>query len=192
MRIFLAGASGIIGERLLPILIADGHRVAGMTRTAGKAGKISGSGGFAVVCDVFDVKGLMEAVVSFHPDFVWSQLTDLPDDPLLIPEHGLANNRIRTEGTDNLLRAAAAVRSRVIAQSVAWQLPGAGGTAVSHLEERVLAAKGVVIRYGQFYGPGTYYQTEKPDHPRIHIDEAAQRSLAALALKGGLLTIKEE
>ena len=176
----------------MPILIAHGHRVAGMTRTAGKAGRISGSGGFAVVCDVFDVKGLMEAVVSFHPDFVWSQLTDLPDDPLLIPEHGLANNRIRTEGTDNLLRAAAAVRSRVIAQSVAWQLPGAGGTAVSHLEERVLAAKGVVIRYGQFYGPGTYHQTEKPDHPRIHIDEAAQRSLAALALKGGLLTIKEE
>lgn len=191
MRIFLAGASGIIGERLLPILIADSHDVASMTRTAGKAGKISKTGSLAVVCDVFDFSGLEDAVVGFHPDLVWHQLTDLPDDPSLIPKYAAANNRIRTEGTDNLLRAAAATRARVIAQSVAWQLPGEGGRAVSYLEEKVLAAGGVVIRYGQFYGPGTYYESETPDHPRIHIVEAAQRSLAALALNSGILTIKE-
>ena len=156
MRVFLAGASGVIGVRLIPLLVRDGHEVAGMTRSPGKAAALRELGAEPVVCDVFDAGALAQAVVAFGPELVMHQLTDLPDQAGQIPEFAARNNRIRTEGTRNLLAAAAqAGATRFLAQSIAWT-PPSGGEAVAEHERLVLAAGGVVIRYGIFYGPGTY------------------------------------
>ena len=170
VRVFLAGASGVIGIRLTALLGAAGHDVAGMTRSPEKAAAISALGATPVVCDVFDARALTAAVVEFHPDAVLHELTDLPDDVARITDFGASNARIRREGTRNLLAAAeAADVSRFLAQSVAWELPGDAGLATADLESAVLAARGVVLRYGQFYGPGTYHEADLPDAPRIEI-----------------------
>ncbi len=193
MRIFLAGASGAIGVRLVPLLIAAGHEVAGMTRTPGKAAGLRALGAEPIVCDVFDLDALSEVVATFGPDAVLHELTDLPDDPAEIPERGAANNRMRRQGTRNLLAAAkAAGAPRFVAQSVAWQIPGDGGAAVEEHEQTVLDAGGVVIRYGRFYGPGTYHESELPPAPRVHVDEAARRTLPALTAPGGILVVAED
>ena len=192
MRIFLAGATGLIGERLVPLLVAGGHAVAGMTRSPGKADALRALGAEPVVCDVFDPAALRVAAVAFRPDAVLHELTDLPDDAALLPEFAAPNARIRREGTRNLLEAArAAGARRFLAQSVAWQLPGDAGAAVAELEQAVLAAHGVVLRYGQFYGPGTYHE-QAPSPPRVHVDEAARRTVEALAAPSGVLTIVED
>ena len=193
MRVFLAGGSGVIGVRLIPLLVGAGHVVAGMTRSAGKADALRSLGAEPVVCDVFDPASLREAMLAFRPDIVLHQLTDLPDDRARIPELGAANNRMRREGTANLLAAArAAAAHRLIAQSVAWTLPGDGGAAVMDLERQVLSTGGVILRYGQFYGPGTYFGSNPPPPPRIRVDEAAARTLAALDAPRGVITIVEE
>lgn len=193
MRIFVAGATGVIGRRLVPLLVSAGHEVAGTTRSDDRANKIVELGAEAIVCNVFDAQSLFSSVSNFKPDVAWHQLTDLPDDRSLLSEFGPANNRIRREGTTNLLKAAKAAGARqFISQSVAWQLADDGGRAVFDLESAVHAAGGVVIRYGQLYGPGTYYQSALPDHPRIHVDEAARRSLAALEMQNGTLTLIDE
>ncbi|HEY5272457.1 MAG TPA: NAD-dependent epimerase/dehydratase family protein [Acidimicrobiales bacterium] len=192
MRVFLAGASGVIGTRLTALLTAAGHDVAGMTRSPEKAATISALGAAAVVCDVFDNRALRAAVVDFRPDVVLHELTDLPDDVARIAEYGASNARIRREGTRNLIAAAKAARaSRFLAQSVAWQLPGDAGLATADLESAVLAAAGVVLRYGQFYGPGTYHESHLPDGPRIEINEAAIRTVAALDAPSGVVVISE-
>ncbi|MDA8344168.1 MAG: NAD(P)-dependent oxidoreductase [Thermaerobacter sp.] len=192
MRIFLAGATGVIGLQLVPLLIDAGHEVAAMTRSSDKTGTLRTMGAEPVICDVFDVVALRAAVVAFRPDMLMHQLTDLPDDATRIPEVGAANNRIRREGTANLLAAAkVAGTSRFIAQSVAWPLPGDGGAAVAELERMVLAAEGVVIRYGRFYGPGTYSEVEKPEPPRIHVAEAARQTVMALDAPSGVLSMIE-
>lgn len=127
---------------------------------------------------MFDVVALNETVSRFAPDVVMHQLTDLPDDRTRIPDWSAANARMRREGTRNLLAAArAAGGASVIAQSVAWQLRGDAAAAVAEHERSVLRANGLVLRYGQFYGPGTYYESELPIHPRVHIDEAARQTL---------------
>ncbi len=193
MRILVAGATGVIGRRLVPLLISAGHEVAGITRSDDGASNIAHLGAEGIVCDVFDAKSLISCVSNFKPDVVWNQLSDLPDDRYLLAEFGPANNRIRREGTVNLLNAAnAAGAGQFISQSVAWQLVGDGGRAVLDLERAVRAAGGVIVRYGQLYGPGTYYQTELPEHPRIHVDEAAKRSLPALEMENGVLTVIDE
>jgi len=79
MRIFLAGATGVIGVRLVPLLVADGHVVAGMTRSQEKADGLVAIGAEPVVCDVYDAEALREAVVAFGAETVIHQLTDLPD-----------------------------------------------------------------------------------------------------------------
>ena len=79
-RIFLAGASGVIGVRLIPLLAADGHVVAGMTRSSGKVGLLRELGALPAVCDVFDADALTKALTAFGPEVVFHQLTDLPDD----------------------------------------------------------------------------------------------------------------
>lgn len=192
MRIFVAGASGVLGVRLVPLLVAGGHEVAGMTRSPAKASPLAGLGAEPVVCDVFDADALREAVVAFRPDALIHQLTALPDDPARVPEFAAANNRIRRKGTRNLLAAASvAGTSTFVAQSVAWALPGEGGAAAADLERAVLDAGGVVVRYGRFYGPGTYHEGEPPEPPRIHIDEAARRTPAALGAPSGILVIAE-
>lgn len=193
MRIVLAGATGVIGRRIVPLLVAEGHRVAGLTRSADRADLLRDLGAEPVVCDVYDAARLIDEVVAFSPDAVMHQLTDLPDDPARIPEFGAANSRIRREGTRNLLAAArAAGVRRFAAQSVAWALPGDAGAAVAEMEAMVLDADGVVIRYGQFYGPGTYHEGEPPPPPRVHIDDAARRTLPALDLAATVLTITED
>jgi nucleoside-diphosphate-sugar epimerase len=192
VRIFLAGATGVIGRRVVPLLVADGHAVAGMTRSASKADGLRALGAEPVVCDVFDAEALRDAVVAFRPDLVMHQLTDLPDDLDRFREHAAGNNRIRREGTRNLLAAAHAAGSRrFLAQSVAWELTGDGAAAADELERAVLDARGVVLRYGRFYGPGTYYEQELPPPPLIHIDEAARRTVAVLEAPSGVLTIVE-
>src|SRR6201994_3650291 len=90
MRIFVAGASGVIGVRLLPLLVADGHVGAAL---------LAARGAEPVVCDVFDAAGLAVAVARFRPGLVMHQLTDLPDDAADIARLGGRNDRIRTEGT---------------------------------------------------------------------------------------------
>jgi nucleoside-diphosphate-sugar epimerase len=190
MKIFLAGATGVIGRRIVPLLVERGHVVAGMTRSEGNVEMLRALGAEPVVCDVFDAERLREAVAAFGPDLVMHQLTDLPDDVERIRENGGANARIRREGTRNLLAAAAAAGvDRVIAQSVAWTISGDGAAAVAEMEEMVLAAGGVVVRYGQFYGPGTYHPGEPPTPPRVDIDDAAMRTVELLDAPTGVVTI---
>jgi nucleoside-diphosphate-sugar epimerase len=191
MRIFLAGASGVIGVRLIPLLVGGGHTVAGMSRTVDKATALRELGAEPVICDVYDADGLVREVTAFGPDLVMHQLTDLPDQVDDIPSFAPRNNRIRTEGTRNLLAAAKAANAgRFLAQSIAWT-PPAGGEAVATHERLVLAADGVVVRYGTFYGPGTYSANRVPPHPRIHIDEAARRTIDLLEAAPGVVVVAE-
>jgi nucleoside-diphosphate-sugar epimerase len=193
MRIFVAGATGVIGLPLTRFLIEAGHTVAGMTRTSSKAPLLSDVGAQPVVCDVYDAEALSKAVVAFAPDALIHELTDLPDDISKLREASANNARIRREGTPNLLAAAkAAGATRFIAQSVAWDLAGDGGAAKQELETAVLAAGGVVVRYGMFYGPGTYHEHDRPERPRVHVDEAARRTAALLDAPSGIVEIVED
>ena len=192
MRVFLAGATGVIGIRLIPLLVGAGHEVAGMTRSHDKTTQIEALGARPVICDVFDTASLLGAVSAFAPDLVMHQLTDLPDERDEIPGYAEANNRIRTEGTRNLLTAAAAAGAgRFLAQSIAWT-PSGNGDAVAEHERLVLDAGGVVLRYGQLYGPGTYYPDDLPAPPRIHVDDAAGRTIAFLDAPSGILVLTDE
>ncbi|MFE7719508.1 NAD-dependent epimerase/dehydratase family protein [Nocardia rhizosphaerihabitans] len=188
MRIFLAGATGVIGTRLLPLLIGAGHEVAGLTRSPAKAAAIRATGAHPIVHDVYDAPGLAAAVTDFAPDLVMHQLTDLPDDVADLATSGEANARIRTEGTANLLAAAAGAK-RFLAQSIAWQPPAGRGAVIAAHEAAVLDAGGVVVRYGQFYGPGTYYESTPPEHPRIHVDSAAACTIDLMDAPTGTVVV---
>jgi nucleoside-diphosphate-sugar epimerase len=191
MRIFLAGASGVIGQRLIPRLLQAGHVVGGLTRSPSKTELLSHLGAEPILCDVFDRQALIQAVRDFKPDVVLNELTDLPDDATQISDLADRNARIRTEGTRNLIEAARRSGSpKILAQSVAWQLPdGPDARAVAELERSVLAEGGVVLRYGQFYGPGTYNEQRPPEGPRVHIDRAAERTVEALGEPTGVVVI---
>jgi quercetin dioxygenase-like cupin family protein len=193
MRIFLAGASGVIGQRLIPRLVQVGHVVGGMTRSPGKTQLLSHLGAEPIVCDVFDREALIQAVRDFKPDVILNELTDLPDDVAKINEHADLNARIRTEGNQNLIEAARRSGSpKILAQSVAWQLPpGPDALAVADLERSVLAEGGVVLSYGQFYGPGTYNEQKPPAEPRVHIDWAAERTVELLGEPSGVVVITD-
>jgi nucleoside-diphosphate-sugar epimerase len=177
MRIFLAGAGGAIGRRLVPLLRAAGHDVVGTTRSADKAAGLRALGAEPVVVDVFDAAALTPAVQEAAPQVVMHQLTDLPYAPGTPGyEAGLERNaRLRIEGTRNLVAAAqAAGVQRLIAQSIAFVYAPADGArvesdplnlaaegaagrsvaAVAALEQAVLSMpEGIVLRYGFFYGP---------------------------------------
>ena len=192
MRIFVAGASGVIGLHLLPLLHAAGHEIAGMTRSQTKVDQLQSLGAEPVVCDVFDLAALSDAVMNFHPDLVLHELTDLPDDASRIREFGPANSQMRRLGTRNLLTASSTAGvERFVAQSVAWSIPGDGGAAVTEHEQAVLNFGGVVLRYGQFYGPRTYFESDPPPPPLIHIAEAARRTLDWLDAASGIITLTE-
>jgi nucleoside-diphosphate-sugar epimerase len=194
MRIFVAGASGLIGVRLVPLLVAAGHEVAGMTRSPDKAGLLRDLGAEPVICDVFDAEALAEAVAAYGPDSIFHQLTDLPDNVTDMASFGTRNDRIRSEGTHNLLAAAvAAGAEQLIAQSIAWDQSDEARRAVTAGHERtVLEAGGVVIRYGQLWGPGTYYETTPPARPRIHLDDAARLTLLALETPPGVTMVIDD
>ena len=193
MKIFLAGATGVIGARLLPLMLAEGHVIAAMTRTPSKTEGLRAAGVTPVLCDVFDREALIAAVKGFRPDIVVHQVTDLPDQIENLAEFLPRNNRVRSEGTQNLLAAAQAANSSgFIAQSIAWRTgPGTGPVLDAH-ENSVVAAGGAVLRYGLFYGPETFFENEPPPHPRIHVDEAARRTTPFLAGRPGIFTITED
>ncbi len=193
MRIFVAGASGVIGQRLVPLLVQAGHVVAGMTRSPGKTELLATLGAEPVLCDVFDRDAVIAAVRDFKPDVILNELTELPDDVAKISDYSALNARIRTEGNQNLIEAARQSGSpRILAQTVAWQLPDEPGVAaVAELERSVLAEGGVVLSYGQFYGPGTYHESRIPDEPRIQIDRAAERTVELLGAPSGVVVITD-
>jgi nucleoside-diphosphate-sugar epimerase len=180
MRVFLAGATGVIGRELVPMLVADGHEVTGMTRSPDKLGALRAAGADGVVADALDAASVAGAVSAARPEIVIHQLTALPQriDPRRIGRDFALNDRLRSEGTRFLVDAAvAAGAKRVIAQSIAFAYaPGPPGTvhaesdplyveapepfrrsarALAELERAVLGAAGVVLRYGYFYGPGS-------------------------------------
>jgi nucleoside-diphosphate-sugar epimerase len=192
MRIFIAGATGVIGVRLVPLLVAAGHEVVGMTRSPGKVERLRELGAEPIVCDVFDAPGVREAVLQAAPDLVMHQLTDLPDEIDQLPIYLERNSRIRSEGTLNLIAAARdAGVDRLIAQSIAFTPPAYAETVEEH-ERTVLDAGGVVLRYGTLYGPGTYYETDPPDPPRVHVDTAAQRTVELLETAGPSVVVVTE
>lgn len=215
MKIFLAGASGAIGRRLVPLLLADGHEVIGMTRSADAARDLKAAGVTPAVADVYDADALTRAVVATRPDIVMHQLTDLPrvlDETQLAAQYP-RNARIRIEGTRNLVAAAkAAGARRFIVQSVAFAYaPGkephveadplnvADGPrvvtvrAAADMERQVLDSgmEAVVLRYGLFYGPGTW--TETPARkPSLHIDAAAKAALLSMTGKAGIYNVADD
>lgn len=178
MRVFVAGATGAIGRPLLRQLREAGHEVIGMTRSEERAAALREQGAEAAIADALDAGSVRRAVEEARPDVVVNELTDLdrPLNPRKYAEWLEGTNRLRTEGTRNLVDAAeAAGVKRVISQSCAFAYsfePGAkteddpllgpdGGemwAAVDELERLTLAAPGgIALRYGFFYGPGTAY-----------------------------------
>jgi nucleoside-diphosphate-sugar epimerase len=180
MRVFVTGATGALGQHLVPALIAAGHEVTATTRTPGKAGQLREAGAEPVVVDGLDREAVIAAVQAASPEVIVHEMTALADMRSLrnVDKVFAATNELRTRGTDNLLAAAARTGTRrVIAQSNtnmtarlgapvqteedpldSRPIPSAAGTvaAVKHVEEAVPRAvpEGIVLRYGNFYGPG--------------------------------------
>lgn len=223
MKIFLAGATGVVGRLLLPLFIDAGHAVIGSTRDAAKAKQIADAGGEPVIVDVLNRKATFAAVHNAQPDAVIHQLTDLSERDFA------ANSRLRVEGTRNLVDASLAVGvQRVIAQSIAWMyVPGVDPAhedepldvhapaprdlavaAVSSLEHAVAKMPiGVILRYGLFYGPGTWYgrdglttqQMRRGDFEAsdgvtsfVHVADAAQAAIDALRWPAGSYNIVDD
>jgi len=182
MRIFVAGGTGALGQHLLPQLVAAGHDVTALTRSEAKSAAVRQAGAEAVVADALDRDSVVAAVRAARPDVVIHQLTALSRIKSFrkFDQEFALTNRLRTEGTDNLLAGAqAAGARRLIAQSFAgWPLERAGSrvkteedpldpnppanqrrsfAAIQHLEQAVGMAglEGIVLRYGGFYGPGS-------------------------------------
>ena len=188
MKVFVAGASGVIGRPLVRQLVAARHEVTGMTSREGGKAAIEEVGGTAVVCDALDADGVSETVAAAEPEVVVNELTKLPrdyDTRKLDEEFYGPTNRIRTEGGGNLLTAAiGAGAKRFVTQSIAFLYApegpmvkdeegrpwadaappfGDGVRAMVSHERAVLDAEGIdglVLRYGWFYGPGTYYAAD--------------------------------
>jgi nucleoside-diphosphate-sugar epimerase len=206
MRVFVAGASGAIGRPLVRQLVAAGHEVTGTTRREERAEEIRAAGGRAVVCDVFDVEALEAAVGKAAPEVVVNQLTSLPEkfDPKRI-DYG-PTNRVRLEGGGNLLKAATAAGARrYVTQSIAFLYAPEGNLlkdeearpyedapppfdqgvkGILEHEREVLGTdriEGLILRYGQFYGPDTYY-----DHGGSIAKEVAKRRLPVIGAGTGI------
>src|SRR6185369_4189789 len=190
MKIFVAGATGAIGRRLVPLLVRAGHVVTGTTRRPDKVMSIHLSGATPVLVDALNQNEVLEAVRQAAPDVIIHQLTAIPSTFNLrrFDQEFALTNRLRTEGTDHLLAAARAVGCRrFIAQSyTGWPYERTGGwiktendpllsspepafrdslSAIKHVESTVLENKnieGFVLRYGSFYGPGTSIGPEAP------------------------------
>jgi nucleoside-diphosphate-sugar epimerase len=217
MKIFLAGAGGAIGRRLVPLLRSAGHNIVGTTRSAEKAAAIAALGAEPVVVDVFDADALARAVKAAAPQVLMHQLTDLPFAPGTPRyEEGLERNaRLRIEGTRNLVDAAkAAGVRRMITQSIAFvYAPGSGARietdpldvsatgarkrtvdGVVALEQATLELpEGIVLRYGYLYGPGTWFEDGKRTAPALQVDAAAQAALMAVSRgRHGVYNIAED
>jgi 2-alkyl-3-oxoalkanoate reductase len=180
MRVFVTGATGVVGRHLVPGLIAAGHEVTASTRTPGKATTLRAAGAVPVVLDGLDRDAVIGAVRAAAPEVIIHQMTALAAMGNLrnLDKEFTVTNELRTTGTDNLLAAAeAAGTRRVIAQGyTGWPneriggpvktesdplgppLPSATRTlaGIRHVEEAVPRSvpEGIVLRYGSFYGPG--------------------------------------
>ncbi|MBO3682232.1 NAD(P)-dependent oxidoreductase [Streptomyces sp. NEAU-YJ-81] len=173
MYIVVAGATGVVGRLLVPLLLEAGHQVTGISRSVAGAERVRGQGASAAQADVLDRDALRQVVAAAAPDAVIHQLTDLSG------ADGRATNRLRREGTRNLVDAAkSAGVQRIVAQSISWAyVPGEGpadetapldtGAAeprggmvdgVRALEDTAAElGTAVLLRYGILYGPGTWY-----------------------------------
>jgi nucleoside-diphosphate-sugar epimerase len=179
MRVFVAGGTGVIGRRLVPLLVARGHRVTATTTSAGKLGLLEQMGAEGVVMDGLDAASVGEAVGAARPDAIVNQMTALSvthagkPNPRKPDRFFALTNRLRSQGIDHLLAAAEATGvSHVVAQGHAsmngvreggWvkteedPLEVVEGTkAINHLEDVVVKAGGAVLRYGGFCGPGAH------------------------------------
>ncbi|MFB4312006.1 NAD-dependent epimerase/dehydratase family protein [Actinomadura sp. GTD37] len=218
MKILLAGATGVVGRRLIPLLVQAGHEVAGTTRRPERADLLRGLGAAPVVVDMLDGPAVRDAVAAERPDAVVHQLTDLS------AEDFDANSQLRITGTRNLVDAAkAAGVETMIAQSIAWlYVPGDAAAVetdpldsslppyagVAALEEAVgEMPRGVVLRYGALYGPGTWYAPDGAIAERVragtmrpapswtsfvHAEDAASAALAALDWPAGAVNIVDD
>ena len=227
MKVFVAGATGALGKQLVPMLVANGHDVVGMTRTEAKRDQLRSVGAQPVVADALDADAVGRAVGEAEPDVIVHQLTAIPPKINMrrFEREFELTNRLRTEGTDHLLSAGrAAGVKRFVVQSNASLYARTGGpikredapldddpppemrqglAALRHLEAAVTGAhwtEGVVLRYGWFYGPGTWIALDplgsqiemirKRQFPIvgggtgvwsfIHIEDAATATVAAV------------
>ncbi|MDQ6879179.1 MAG: NAD-dependent epimerase/dehydratase family protein [Candidatus Dormibacteraeota bacterium] len=218
--VFVAGATGAIGKRLVPLLLEAGYTVIGTTRSRERAVSLEAMGAEPVVVDVFDATALSRTMLAARPHIVIHQLTDLPRglfglEPSQRAEALNRNARIRTEGTRNLVAAAiSAGANRLIAQSIAWvYAPGPephseddpldvqaettsvvtvnGVLAMEQLTLESPPLVGTVLRYGMLYGPGTGRDTPAGP-PALHVDAAASAAvLASRSRQYGVFNIAE-
>jgi nucleoside-diphosphate-sugar epimerase len=216
MRIFVAGAAGAIGKRLVPLLLEAGYHVVGTTRSPSTAETLRTAGVEPVVVDAFNAQALARVVAVARPDIVIHQLTDLPPGlaPDQMAEGTRRNARMRSEGTQNLVAAVrAAGIPRLIAQSIAWlYAPGpephseddpldlhaadsraitVGG--VETLERLTLTTPGVdgvVLRNGHLYGPNTG-STATPGPPSVHVDAVAHATVLAIEKGHGIYNVAD-
>jgi nucleoside-diphosphate-sugar epimerase len=182
VNVFLAGGTGVVGRQLVPLLVASGHRVTGLTRTEEGAAALAALGATPIVGDVFDAARLETAIASCEPEVVIHQLTAFGPGTPAGTDTLQATIRVRTEGTRGLLAAARRAGAlRFVAQSISFVCrPVASGLtdeatplhleapetmqplvrSIAELESQVTDADGldgVVLRYGWFYGPGTFF-----------------------------------
>ena len=188
MKVFVAGATGALGRQLVPQLVAAGHEVTGMTRSASKQDLVRSLGAQPAVADALDPDQVASAVAKAEPEVIVHEMTAIPSirNPRRFGIAFAQTNRLRTEGTDHLLAAARAVGARrFLVQSFAgWPFARIGGpvkseddpldeappkqvretlAAIRHLERAVTGAdwiEGIALRYGGFYGPGTSISLE--------------------------------
>ena len=183
MRIFVAGATGAVGRKLVPRLVREGHVVTGLTHTPSKAGFVRELGAEPVVADALERDAMHAAISAARPDAIVHELTDLRgvSDLRNFERAFASSNRLRTEGTDHLLAAArdCGVRRMIVQSFCGWPYARTGGACeirrrparsepsgatAQHARRnppygaRVstsAAPEGVVLRYGAFYGPNT-------------------------------------
>ena len=204
-KIFVAGATGVIGRRLCQMLIDNNWIVYGTTRYAEKSKMLEEIGVKPIVVDVFNEKELEKALMSIRPHIVFHQLTDLPAglDPAKMEAALVRNAKLREEGTKNLVSASTKANvQKMIAQSIAFVyepgvLPhteespllnfdeptyGMTSRAIASLEQQVLNAPftGIVLRNGLLYGPDTGFDAPVDFVPAVHVDAAAHAAFLAI------------
>jgi nucleoside-diphosphate-sugar epimerase len=215
-RVFVAGAAGVIGRQLVPMLVGAGYEVVGTTRDSARRDWLASVGATPIELDIFDPEAVRAVIASARPDVVVNQMTDLARG--FGPDELRANARLRDVGTRHLVGAmlASGVR-RLVAQSGAW-LYGSGDApytedvplrdlraddlvlpGVLALERQTLRTpgiEGIVLRYGYLYGPGTTPLTDadgRPRDPSVHVTDAARAALLAVKVGGtGIFNVVDD